>query len=144
MDAAWGVGGKAAARAATTKFGFLPGTITSVLVEAGVGIVGAMLLRRVSPSAPRAFLQGAFMAPIETFAITSQVPILSTYLGGYGTMTLPLNYNAGGVNPGLNTGSFAGYPPRVQLGGYPHGAQLDGFRDDCMGDWDSVAGSYAR
>jgi hypothetical protein len=139
MDAAWGVGGKVAARATTSKLGFAPGSMTSMLVEAGVGVVGAMLLRRVSPNATRAFLQGAFMAPIETFAITSKVPLISDYLGDYNTGALlvrPGQYNAIAPNPGYDAGAFQGYPH--QLAGYPR----DGFRDDSMGDFDAMPGRF--
>jgi hypothetical protein len=137
-DAAWGVGGKVSARFTTTKLGFVPGSMMSLLVEAGVGVVGAMLLRKVSPSGTRAFLQGAFMAPIETFAITSKVPIVSDYLGDYGTLSVRAPYNAGAISPGYDAGAFAGYPRDPMLAGYPSG----GFRDDSMGDFDSVAGQF--
>jgi hypothetical protein len=139
-DAAWGIGGKVAARMTVTKLGFVPGSMTSILAEAGVGVVGAMLLRKVSPSGTRAFLQGAFMAPIETFAITNKVPVVSEYLGDYGTLNVRGAYNAGALAPGYDAGAFAGVGgyPHAQLAGYPGG----GFRDDSMGDFDSSAGRF--
>jgi hypothetical protein len=143
MDAAWGVGGKASARAASTKLGFVPGSMTSMLVEAGVGVLGAMVLRKFAPSGTRAFLQGAFMAPIETFVISNNVPVLATYLGDYNTGTLPIAgmYNAGAVNPGRQAGAFNGYP--AQLSGYPAPVgHMSGFADDTMGDFDTMAGTY--
>jgi hypothetical protein len=141
VDAAWGVGGKVAARAIPTKLGMIPGSMTALLMEAGVGVVGSMLLRKISPSGTRAFLQGAFMAPIETYAVTAKVPFVSDYLGDYnsGNLHFPGMYNAIAPAPGRDTGAFQGYPRQTQLMGYPH----DGFRDDStMGDFDSMAGRF--
>jgi hypothetical protein len=137
-DAAWGIGGKVTARVGVSKFGFVPGSMTGLLVEAGIGVVGAMLLRKISPAGTRAFLQGAFMAPLETLAITNKVPFVSDYLGDYGTLNVRGGYNQGALAPGFDAGAFAGYPQPTMLNGYPSG----GFRDDSMGDFDSTAGQF--
>jgi hypothetical protein len=142
MDAVWGVGGKATARFGSTKLGFVPGTTTALLVEAGIGVLGAMALRRFAPNGTRAFLQGAFMAPLETFAISVKVPILSDYLGDYGTMSLPMAgaYNSGIVNPARQVG-MGGYPPRLAgtMNGYPPERSYD---EGGLGEFDTMAGSY--
>jgi hypothetical protein len=144
VDAAWGIGGKAAARFGSTKFGMVPGSITASLVEAGIGVLGAMALRRVSPSGTRAFLQGAFMAPLETMVITAKVPFVSDYLGDYGTMALPMQgaYNSGIVNPARQVG-MGGYPPRLAgtMAGYPP-ERVGHYDEGGMGDFDTMAGAY--
>jgi hypothetical protein len=144
VDAAWGVGGKAAARYGSSKFGFVAGSPTALLVEAAIGVLGAMALRKVSPGGTRAFLQGAFMAPLETLVKNANVPIIADALGDYGTMALPMAgaYNSGIVNPARQVG-MGGYPPRIAntMAGYPP-ERVGHYDEGGMGDFDTMAGSY--
>ena len=134
VDAGYGVGGKAAAKTVSSMLGFAGGGPMTYLVQALVGIAGGMVVADFSRDGARAFVQGAFMCPIEELAVGANIPLVSAGLSGYNNFILPTAYNAGLLSPGPAVG-MQGYPP-AGFAGYPEQA---GF-----GDFDSMAEGYGR
>jgi len=133
VDAGYGVGGKAVAKAVSGMLGFGGGGITSYLVQAAIGVGGGMLISGYSKEGARAFVQGAFMAPVEELAVAANVPLLSANLAGYNNDVLPTMYNAGLLSPGPAVGMMGGYP----------GAGVEGYPPQ-FGDFDTMAETYGR
>ena len=113
-DAAIGVGAKAAVRIIRSKSGFdaagATGTAIELAAAAGVGLLAGKFLGR---DAARAAVQGALMAPVESFIKGAGIPVVSASLGDIGDYANAL--------PGVSgypqiTDGVAGYPAAV--GGY--------------------------
>lgn len=151
-DGAFGLAGNFTTRYVSGMLGTVGTGYTGYLVEAGLGVVGAMVLRKMSPGGARAFLQGAFMAPMSQLAKSVLPASMSMYLGD---AELTTQYNAGIPGGGFNNG---GLDPAVQTGqthigelqgyagyaGYPGLNGYAGYAEDSMGDFDSMAGQYGR
>lgn len=145
-DGLFGLGGNFATRYVSGMLGTVGTGYTGYLIEAGLGVVGALVLRKVAPSGSRAFLQGAFMAPMSQLAKTVLPASMSMYLGD-AELTTQYNagipgggFNNGGLDPAaqVGMGEYAGYPALSGYAGYA------GYPEDSMGDFDSMAGQYAR
>lgn len=133
MDGAYGVGGKVAAKAVAGMLGMNTG-VTGYLVEAVAGIAGGILVSGFSKEGARAFVQGAFMGPIEELVKGANIPLVSSQLSGYNNTVVPTAYNAGLLGPGAAVG-MQGYPPA--FAGYPPQGMV-------MGDFETVAENYGR
>jgi hypothetical protein len=133
VDGAYGVGGKVAAKAISGMLGMSEGPM-GYLVQAIVGVAGSAVVSGFSKEGARAFVQGAFMGPIEKLVAGANIPFVSKQLGDYNNFVLPAAYNAGMLQSGL---PMAGYPPvNPAFAGYP---PSPGF-----GDFDGQAETYGR
>jgi hypothetical protein len=92
MQGAIGAGqvivGKGVARLIRGKFNLEGNTTTGSIVEVGIGLAGAIAMRRKYPRFAERFLIGAMIAPLETIAKQSNIPYLSTALGDEGQLPL--------------------------------------------------------
>lgn len=114
--------GKGVARLVRGKMNIEGNTTTGSLVEVGIGIAGAIAMRRKFPRFAERFLIGAFIAPLETIAKQSNIPYLSTALGDEGT--LPLISGEELVNIGGE------YYPRALMGGEYAPAGMAGLGEE--------------
>lgn len=119
VDAAFGVGGKAAVRLVRSKLGYDGATTIGAAVEVAtataLGIAAAKVL---GPNRARAVVQGAFMSPIENFIKSANLPYISATLGDEGDFA--------GIEEGMGgypavTGGPAGVRVGGGMGGYPAG-----------------------
>lgn len=78
------IGGKIAARKLRGLANQQAGTVLGSLIEAGVGLVGGLLIGHVSPNAGAMFALGGVMAPMETGLQQLKIPHISDSLGDDG------------------------------------------------------------
>lgn len=117
------IAGKGVARLVRGKLNIEGATTTGSIVEVGVGIAGAMFMRRRWPHFAERFLIGAFIAPLETIAKQANIPYISVALGDEGTLPL-----IAGEDDLINIGGE--YFPRALMGGEYQPAGMAGLGDE--------------